>query len=212
MKSVRRIVPVGAFAIFLMIAFFPERINSRWALYSETLSPNSSASELKNRSWDYPVMALEQAFQHERWSYGYGVGTASLGTQYVQRLIANPNETVSVESGFGVLVIELGILGLALWIFWVGWFLLSAWRVVRQMRGTVYFPVALSIFWNAFLVLVPFTYLSIATYQNFVTNAYFWLLAGVIFRLPKLAQIPQPVPVSKPERVMARWHLATGGR
>ena len=80
------------------------------------------------------------------------------------------------------------------------------------MRGTVYFPVALSIFWNAFLVLVPFTYLSIATYQNFVTNAYFWLLAGVIFRLPKLAQIPQPVPVSKPERVMARWHLATGRR
>jgi hypothetical protein len=43
---------------------FPEQVGSRFAIYSETLSPYSTASEL-----------------------AYGTGTASLGIQYVARIL-----------------------------------------------------------------------------------------------------------------------------
>jgi hypothetical protein len=46
--------------------------------------------------------------------------------------------------------------------------------------------VALSIVWVGFLLLFPFTYGGLQPYQNFVLNAYFWLLTGVLFRLPAL--------------------------
>jgi hypothetical protein len=69
-----------------------------------------------------------------------------------------------------------------------------SWKIVRQLRGTIYFPVALSIFWYAFVLLVPFSYNGMAPYQNYVMNAYLWLLIGVLFRLPHLARNPQAVP------------------
>ena len=48
--------------------------------------------------------------------------------------------------------------------------------------------------------------------ENYVNNAYLWLLIGILFRLPKPAQMPQPVPLPKHARGMAGWQLATGGR
>jgi hypothetical protein len=36
------------------------------------------------------------------------------------------------------------------------------------------------------MVLVPLTYNGLNTYQNFVMNAYLWLLIGVVFRLPSM--------------------------
>ena len=36
--------------------------------------------------------------------------------------------------------------------------------------------------------------------QNFLTNANVLLLLGVLFRLPKLPQMPQPVPIPKRAR------------
>jgi hypothetical protein len=65
---------------------------------------------------------------------------------------------------------------------------------VRQLRQTVYFPVGLSILWYAFLLLFPFTHMGIAPYQNYIMNAYFWFLIGILFRLPHLARSPQIVP------------------
>ena len=65
--------------------------------------------------------------------------------------------------------------------------LLSAWRVVKKLRGSPWFPLAFVIFWYAGLLLVPMTFAGMATYQDFVLNAYFWLLLGMLFRLPSLA-------------------------
>ncbi len=38
-----------------------------------------------------------------------------------------------------------------------------------------------------------------------------WLLIGVLFRLPKLAEMPQPVPIPKHLRGVPRWRLALIG-
>jgi hypothetical protein len=188
--AVRRACLVGTVGLFLMIQLFPTSIGASWAFYSETLSPTSPASELRYRSWDYPIAGLEQAFQHERWPYGYGTGTASLGTGYVARLLGQPELNHWVENGWGELILEMGILGPILWLIWSGSLLYYAWKIVRYLRGTIYFPVAFSIFWYAFLLLIPFTYGGLPPYQNYVMNAYFWVLIGVLFRLPHLARLP----------------------
>jgi len=194
-KAVRRACFVGAVGLFLMIELFPQKIGASWAFYSETLSPTSSASELRNRTWDYPIENLKQAFEHERWVYGYGTGTASLGTEYVARLLGQPPVNNWVENGWGSLMLEMGILGPILWLIWSGSLLYYAWKITRHLRGTVYFPVALSIFWYAFLLLIPFTYGGLPPYQNYVMNAYFWMLIGVLFRLPYLARTQSGVPL-----------------
>jgi O-antigen ligase len=111
-----------------------------------------------------------------------------LGTEYVARLLDQPQINNWVENGWGELILEMGILGPVLWLIWSGSVLYYAWKIVRHLRGTIYFPVAFSIFWYAFLLLIPFTYGGLSSYQNYVMNAYFWLLMGVLYRLPHLAR------------------------
>jgi hypothetical protein len=195
-KAVRRAFLVGVVGLFLMVQFFPRSIGASWAFYSETLSPTSSASELQNRTWAYPLSNLVTALQHPRWLYGDGTGTASLGMQYVAKLLGQPPIGFWVENGWGTLILEMGILGPILWISWTASLLYFAWKVVRQLRGTIYFPVALSIFWYAFVLLVPLSYSGMAPYQNYVMNAYLWLLTGVLFRLPHLLRDEHPAPDS----------------
>ena len=41
---------------------------------------------------------------------------------------------------------------------------------------------------RAFILLFPLTWTGLVQYQNFITNAYFWLLVGILFRLPDLVK------------------------
>jgi hypothetical protein len=212
-KALRRSFFIGAVCLILMGFVFPIVLGDHWRFLSETLSlPGTEGSELRNRGWEYPMDNLVKAFQHERWVEGYGTGVTSLGTQYISRLLSEPVPGVGVENGYGNLVVEFGILGLVGWVFWVSALLLSGWKVVKKLRETVYFPLAFAIWWYAFVLLIMLVYFGLPAYQNYVNNAYLWLLIGVLYRLPKLATMPQPVPMPKHIRGMARWKLATGGR
>ncbi len=197
-KAIRRSLLIGAAGLFLMVQLFPKAIGANYAFYAETLDPTSSASELHNRAIDYPLGNFQLAFEHDRWPVGYGTGTSSLGMQYVSKFLNAPPPATWVENGWGVLILEMGILAPFLWLFWGGAILFYGWRVVRQLRETVYFPVGLSILWYAFLLLFPFTYMGMAPYQNYVMNAYFWLLIGILFRLPELSRKRQMVAVPQP--------------
>jgi hypothetical protein len=209
-KAFRRAALVCAAGLFLMAQFFPDKIGASWAFFSETLSPASSASELQHRGVDYPMQGLQVALQSDRLWSGGGTGTASLGAQYVAQLLGQPPLNAWVENGWGVLILEMGVLGLILWIIWTATLLVAGWKVVKQLRETIYFPVALSIFWYLFLLLAPFTYMGMAPYQNYVLNAYCWVLVGILFRLPYLARTQQLVLVrstigaSEVARVQAR--------
>ncbi len=92
-----------------------------------------------------------------------------------------------MESGFGVIVLEMGIGGLILWFVMSFAILISAWRVVKKLKGSPWFPLAFVIFWYAGLLLFPLTFNGLQPYQDFVLNAYFWLLLGILFRLPSIA-------------------------
>jgi hypothetical protein len=192
-------------AMVALLATHPEALLNRLSVYSETLDPRSPSNELVHRVRDYPLENFLGAFQSPRWGYGYGIGTISLGGQYVSRIFHVVPPTGGVESGFGCLVIEMGICGLFLWLIMTGAVLLAAWKVVRKLKGSPWFPLAFMIFWYAFLLLLPFTFQGMQAYQDFVMNAYLWLLLGILFRLPKLeldAQLAVPAPASGSGR---RW-------
>src|SRR5271156_176456 len=87
LKAVRRGFSVALLALAAIMVIFPEEAGSRVALYAETLLPNSTAYEVNNRAWDYPIGNLLSVFDGPHWIVGNGTGTASLGTQYVSKLL-----------------------------------------------------------------------------------------------------------------------------
>src|SRR5215813_2717843 len=186
-RSIQRVALLGGLMIVFLAVIFPEEVGSRFAIYSETLSPYSTASELAYRTRDYPLRNFLAAFSTPRWPYGYGTGTASLGIQYIARILHIPGTGVGVENGYGQLVVEMGIVGLLLWILLGFSISVAAWRVVKNLRGSPWFPLAFVIFWFAFMVFFPIGYNSLSFYQDFLVNAYLWLLLGILFRLPHLA-------------------------
>jgi hypothetical protein len=199
-KAIRRSLIVGALGLAFVVLVFPNETGSRIALYTETLSPNSSAYEFSTRSWDYPVQNLLLAFTTPNWVVGNGIGTASLGIQYVAKVIGQRPPAIWVECGYGVLIVELGIVAPFLWILWSGALLYFMWKVMLRLRQTRFFPIAFAIFWFAFLLLYPMTFGSLSTYQNYICNAYFWLLIGIFFRLPEVLANPAvPAVVSSPK-------------
>jgi len=183
----RAALGIGLALVVLLFAY-PDAFLGRLAVYSETLDPRRSTNELVYRGRDYPLRNFVAAFDFPRWPYGYGIGTISLGGQYVSRFFHTSIPMGKVESGFGTIVVEMGILGLILWLILSAAIAFSAWKVVRRLKGSPWFPLAFMIFLYAIILLLPMTFFSIDAYQDFVSNAYLWLLLGVLFRLPKLAQ------------------------
>jgi hypothetical protein len=192
-KAIRRTFIFGSLGLAGLLLIFPEEAGSRIAFYTETLSPSSSAYQMSYRSWDYPIKNLELAFTNPNWLLGNGIGTASLGNQYVARAIGGQLPNIAVEEGFGTMIVEMGILAPFLWVLCSVVLLVSCWRVVRSLRQTRFFPIGFAIFWYTFLLLLPLTFGSLNSYQNYINNAYMWLMVGVLFRIGTL-RMNQNVP------------------
>jgi hypothetical protein len=192
MRAIQRTTLVVGIGIIVLLSLFPEELGSRTAIYSETLIPNSPASELVQRTQTYPLQQLGYAFEHPRWPYGYGIGTCSLGVQYVTRIMHAPRMFIGVESGYGDLIVELGIVGLILWIVLGFSIAVSAWKVVRELRGTPWFPLAFVIFVFPCLLFFPMTFVGFNTFQDFLISAYLWLMLGILYRLRTFLRVVQP--------------------
>lgn len=211
-KAIRRSLVFVALALALALMIFPNVVGARWALYRETLSPESPEFEAGDRAWDYPVSELLKAFADPDWVMGHGIGTASLGSQYVTRIVGVPATDLAVENGFGTMILELGVVGPILWLMWSLSLIFAASKVVRKLKGTWAFPVAASILWFAFDLLIVATWGGIGEFENFVLNAYFWLLVGVLFRLPDLVHQPSGEVAGGPGKLQESSHkqLAPG--
>jgi hypothetical protein len=194
MRAVQRAAVFVAIALTILVSIFPQEVASRLAIYTESLSPYSPKSELLGRTRDYPLQNFVAAFDYPRWPYGYGIGTASLGVQYVARIMHAPPMNIAVENGYGQLVIELGIVGLLLWILMAYAITRSAWRAAKNLKGTVWFPIGFAIFFYAFLLLFPMSFYGFVSYQDFVMNAYLWLMLGILFRI---SEFPGNLPLAQ---------------
>jgi hypothetical protein len=185
-KAIRNSLIFGAAGLVLILFLFPKEAGSRVEYYTETLLPSGSAYQVENRAWDYPIENLMSVFDGPNWVLGNGIGTATLGGQYVAKLIGRPVVNVGVEEGYGSLIAEMGIIAPFLWLLWTAALLYYGWGVVWRLRQTRFFPIGLSILWFAFVLLYPMTYGSLVAYQNYISNAYLWLLVGILFRLPEI--------------------------
>jgi O-antigen ligase len=194
LRAIVRAAVFVAIALTILVSIFPKEVASRLAIYTETLSPGSPTSELGFRSWTYPLQNFAAAFDYPRWPYGYGTGTASLGGQYVARIIHAPPMNVGVENGYGQLLIELGIVGLLLWIALAYAITRSAWQATKNLKGTMWFPIGFAIFWFIFLLVFPMSFYGFVAYQDFIMNSYFWLMLGILFRV---SEFPRNLPVAQ---------------
>lgn len=181
-----------ALAVIVLLLSYPDAFLNRIAVISETLDPRSQTSELGNRAHAYPLANFLAAFNYDRWPYGYGIGTASLGGQYIMRFFRVRAPESPVESGYGCIILEMGIVGLCLWIAMSLAVVVSGWKVVKALKGSPFFPLSFMIWLYSFILLIPMTFAGIQPYQDFILNAYLWLLLGILFRLPKLALVAQP--------------------
>lgn len=191
LRTIQRTALGIGLGIGLLFYAYPNALLSRLAIYQETLTPFSETSELQHRGWDYPLQNLLAAFSYPRWPYGYGIGTSGLGGQYVARIFHVQPLGVGVESGYGAIVVEMGVGGLVLWIVMSLSIAVSAWKVVKKLKGSPWFPLGFAIFWFALFLLFPATFGGLQAYEDFLFNAYFWLLLGVLFRLPTVVPSAQ---------------------
>jgi hypothetical protein len=83
--------------------------------------------------------------------------------------------------------------------------LFAAWRVVRKLKGSPWFPLAFIIMWYAFILLFPMTFAGIQAYEDFILNAYLWLLLGILFRLPSIALSSQFAAGAADAAAQRRW-------
>jgi len=206
-RSMQRVAIGIGLGLIVVFYAYPDALLSRLAIYEETLLPNSPTSEVVHRGWTYPVENFLGAFSYDRWPYGYGIGTTGLGGQYVARIFKVTPVGAAVESGYGTLVLELGIGGLILWLVMSVAILFAAWKVVKKLKGSPWFPVGFVIFWYSFFLLFPATFGGIQSYEDFLLNAYFWLLLGLLFRLPTIvpsAQFAANTPAAQPSRPWMR--------
>src|SRR5260370_8476076 len=132
--------------------------------------------------------------------------TASPPTRYLALFLIQKPPVIGVESCFGTVVVDMGIGGLVLWFVMSFSILFSGWRVVKKLRGSPWFPLAFVIFWYAGVLLIPITFTGIQAYEDFVLNAYLWLLLGILFRLPTLALSAQYAAAAQfPQTYSPRW-------
>ena len=204
-RAIQRVALSIVLVISLLFIAYPDALLSRLAIYQETLIPGSPTSELASRTWDYPIQNFLSAFNYDRWPYGYGIGTTSLGGQYVARFFHVRPPALGVESGFGTLVVEMGIGGLILWLVMGTSVLLTAWKVVKKLKGPPLFPLGFVIFWYAFFLLFPATYGGMPAYEDFLMNAYLWLLLGILFRLPSIVSYSQVAASASAPQFQRYW-------
>jgi hypothetical protein len=64
-------------------------------------------------------------------------------------------------------------------------------RRAQKLKGPPLFPLAFIIFWYAIFLLFAATYGGVAAYEDYLLNAYLWILLGILFRLLSFELSPQ---------------------
>jgi hypothetical protein len=177
---------LGLGAIFLFSALVPDLFTSRLAWYTQTLDPRSSENEWSFR-WDSYGGDTRRGIDIGG-LIGQGTGSESLGKQYLYGDSEGaPAGSYQVEGGYASIAVEWGAVGLALWTLWTLAWLYRQWRCIRAAPSGKLRAMGLVLWgWMIFFLIIGF-FGGLQGYQNYIPNAYFWLLSGVIFGLPQLA-------------------------
>ncbi len=188
--SLTRIIPVAAVVVLVMVFLtflVPQLLRSSSDYYQTTLDPRSPHNEWSSRWATYTGAVFDGI--RVGGILGRGTGQESLGKQYLLGGSESSSAGLySVESGYGSLAAEWGIVGLGLWIWWMVAWLGRGWSSVRASRGDPLGATSLVLFSWMFLLLVFQFYAGIPVFQNYFTNAYLWLFSGIVFALPEMLE------------------------
>lgn len=201
----RRVLPAVGVAVGITVlsvvalgTLTPDELASRVSWYRTTLDPRLETSEWSFR-WDSYSTAVVHGVGVGG-VFGQGTGTESLGLQYLYDGEGPELADYEVEGGYASLAVEWGLVGLVLWLAWSMSWTARQWGGLRRLRGDVSASVGLVLLgWIVSLLFLHFA-VSLAWFQNYVPNAYFWLLSGVVLALPQLP------PGDQIERQREPWH------
>jgi hypothetical protein len=190
-----RIVLGGVLAFVLLGVLLPERFEAAFSFYWTTIDPRSSFTEAESRPrsiWKDIAYAFSASGP-----MGHGTGTASLGLQYVMQ--ASPQyagNLYHIEGGYAAVLWEWGVVGLVLWVWWSGLLMLHLLRKITSLVATQYYWFSVVTAVCLFIIIFPWFSMGMQIYQNYLTQAFFWFLVGVLFRLPDLPAA-EPLPASR---------------
>lgn len=186
--SFSRAVPVACAAMIVvggLTLIVPDLFTNRLGWYQATLDPRSSENEWAYRWQLYGENSIKGI--KIGGLIGRGTGVESLGKPYLLGVDTSTPGLYQVESGYGSVAVEWGVVGLALWLSWsIAWFLRAA-RSARVARGNVVAGTAFVLSAWMFIYLFIQFYAGYATFQNYLGNAYFWFFSGIIFSIPVAA-------------------------
>ena len=180
-----RVLLTGAGVMLIVVALFPERFESAYHFYMESMDPSSQYSEVSSRPQTH-VRLTVYAWEKSAW-LGHGTGSGSLGLQYVAPLLPEAEAYKfrdQVEGGYAAVLWEWGIVGLALWLWWSLLLLKLMIQTVWGLRNTRFFWLATTIAICIFAILFPSFFMGMQIYQNYLTQAFLWFLIGMLFRFP----------------------------
>ncbi len=135
-----------------------------------------------------------------RFPMGQGTGTSTAGARHVMNA-AEASRFFAYEGYYAKTIAELGIPGLMILVSLFAVMAAYAARIVVALRGRIRSAAAA---FGAFLVVVELDSFKGYHLDLDPTNVYFWLFAGILFRLPFLAREPAP------QRPRAAFRVATG--
>ncbi|MBA3654972.1 MAG: hypothetical protein H0W70_12360 [Actinobacteria bacterium] len=181
-----RIVAIAAVALVTLPVVAPDLYTSRLAWYRDTLDPRSGRNEWSFLWTNYSSDTVRGIGIGG--PVGNGTGTESLGRQYVyggsERSTTGLNK---VEGGWAAIAVEWGWVGLFLWVGWTISWLGRLRRCVRAARPSPFAAGGAVLLAIVFFDLVVGFFGGLQGFQNYIENAYFWLISGMILGLPALA-------------------------
>jgi hypothetical protein len=188
LRPIIRAVLAGTLAMVVLYAWFPDRFSNVFRFYDLTINPQSQYAEVGTRGtgyWNTITYSYEQSGL-----IGHGTGSASLGLQYLYKAVTESAYAAiaHTEGGYAGVLWEWGAIGLVLWLWWTCILVLAMFRKMIVLRGTPYYWLGVSILLFSICFLFPLFYLGFQTYQNYVSQAFFYFLIGLFFRLPALAE------------------------
>lgn len=187
LRSAALVVAVTLVGVTTSAILAPEAVSSRAAWYRTTLDPRLETNEWAFRWRSYSTATAEGL--DTGGLFGEGTGTESLGLQYLSPGAGSDDVRYDVEGGYASIAVEWGLVGLALWLAWSLAWMHRQWTRVRQVRGD---PLAASglvlLAWIGGLLFLQLA-IGLQAFQNYLANAYFWLLSGMVLALPRVAGV-----------------------
>ncbi len=167
---------------------------TRLTFYGNTLNPFARDSEIQGRVAYYTEEAIDGVRQGG--VIGRGTGVQSVGKQY----LGDDAPASVTESGWGTLAVEWGVIGLAAWIWWTAVWLrlvIGAARARHDTPAAPFLPIVAS--FTIFVLIVQFS-LGAQTFDNYITNSFFWLFSGIALGSRIVSRRDTPVRAPVPAR------------